>query len=243
MLRQPIDAQGRLPVHEIFASFQGEGHHSGRPAVFVRLQGCNVGCVWCDTKHTWAQPGGPGAREVQSLRVVKDGRLPAPEYALLSPEQITDFVRQVSPPHPGVGESLVVITGGEPAQYDLTDITLRILGMGMRPQVETSGSLPIRVARDTWVTLSPKFGFAPPLPEVALCCDEIKMPIGKEKDFDPLDKFMSQLYNPEWASMEMVRLYFQPLSESPAATKACLRLAREHRGRVSVQTHKMAGVR
>src|SRR5713226_7503377 len=47
-----------LRVSEVFASVQGEGVSVGTPSVFVRLQGCSVGCVWCDTKYSWAASGG-----------------------------------------------------------------------------------------------------------------------------------------------------------------------------------------
>src|SRR5207302_3644830 len=48
----------RLRVSEVFASVQGEGVTVGTPSAFVRLQGCSVGCVWCDTKYSWASTGG-----------------------------------------------------------------------------------------------------------------------------------------------------------------------------------------
>ena len=43
-----------LPVMESFYSIQGEGYHSGKPAFFVRLAGCNVKCTWCDVKESWS---------------------------------------------------------------------------------------------------------------------------------------------------------------------------------------------
>ena len=42
-----------LHVMEHFYTLQGEGSHSGRAAYFIRLAGCDVGCVWCDVKESW----------------------------------------------------------------------------------------------------------------------------------------------------------------------------------------------
>lgn len=43
----------QYPINEMFQTLQGEGVYTGVPAIFIRLQGCPVGCSWCDTKHTW----------------------------------------------------------------------------------------------------------------------------------------------------------------------------------------------
>lgn len=43
----------QYPINEMFQTLQGEGYFTGVPAIFIRLQGCPVGCAWCDTKHTW----------------------------------------------------------------------------------------------------------------------------------------------------------------------------------------------
>ena len=65
MLSYPVDKSqitlskttGKLlntyKINEVFESLQGEGAHTGVPSIFIRLQGCPVGCPWCDTKHTW----------------------------------------------------------------------------------------------------------------------------------------------------------------------------------------------
>jgi 7-carboxy-7-deazaguanine synthase len=47
------DAQGRLRITEIFHSLQGEARDVGRPTVFVRLTGCPLRCVWCDTEYAF----------------------------------------------------------------------------------------------------------------------------------------------------------------------------------------------
>ena len=81
----------KLPVMEQFLTLQGEGYHTGRSAVFVRLGGCDVGCVWCDVKESWDVAKHP----LKSLNEILDEVNKYP----------TDFV---------------VITGGEPSMHDLT---------------------------------------------------------------------------------------------------------------------------
>jgi organic radical activating enzyme len=101
-------------IAEVFYSIQGEGATAGQPAIFVRLQGCSVGCGWCDTKYSWD----PGAgREIT---------LPS----LL--EEIAAFPCR-----------RVVVTGGEPLESPLFAPLLRaLIGQGYAVEVETSGILP-----------------------------------------------------------------------------------------------------
>jgi 7-carboxy-7-deazaguanine synthase len=101
-------------VSEIFYSIQGEGATAGLPAVFVRLQGCSVGCAWCDTKYSWDVDGG---------RAV-------PLDAIL--EEATGFPCR-----------RVVLTGGEPLESPLFEPLVRALGSrGFTVEVETSGTRP-----------------------------------------------------------------------------------------------------
>src|SRR5688572_32371070 len=94
---------------EDFYTLQGEGFYSGRPAYFIRLAGCDVGCHWCDVKESWDAEKHPKTLVSQLVqRVLESG---------------TDFV---------------VITGGEPAMYDLTLLTLRLKEAGMAIAIETS---------------------------------------------------------------------------------------------------------
>lgn len=100
-------------VAETFYSIQGEGATAGAPAVFVRLQGCSVGCAWCDTRYSWDPAAG---REVE---------LPA----LL--DEVAAFPCR-----------RVVITGGEPLESPLfAPLVTALAGRGYAIEVETSGTL------------------------------------------------------------------------------------------------------
>lgn len=104
-----------LRVSEIFLSLQGEGPSAGTPAHFVRLQGCDVGCRWCDSKYTWAAEGGDAATP---------GQVRARALAL--------------------GDArLLVVTGGEPLAHQGVEALLDdALGHWPRVEVETSGVVP-----------------------------------------------------------------------------------------------------
>ncbi|MGZ8509397.1 MAG: 7-carboxy-7-deazaguanine synthase QueE [Chitinophagaceae bacterium] len=115
-----------LPVMEHFYTLQGEGFYQGRAAYFIRLGGCDVGCVWCDVKESWDAERHP-LLEVESLRAeVK--KTPA---------------------------EIVVITGGEPLMYNLDELTKELHEAGLQTNIETSGSSPISGFWD-WICLSPK---------------------------------------------------------------------------------------
>lgn len=120
-----------LPVMESFYTIQGEGFHQGRAAYFIRLGGCDVGCVWCDVKDSWDAAKHP-------LRA------------------ITDLVAEASL-HPG---RLAVITGGEPLMHDCTQLTQQLHEAGFSTHIETSGSSEPSGEWD-WITLSPKKFKAP----------------------------------------------------------------------------------
>lgn len=120
-----------LPVMESFYTLQGEGFHQGKAAYFIRLGGCDVGCVWCDVKESWD----------------------ADKHPQLA---IPDMVREAAA-NPG---RIAVITGGEPLMHDLTALTTALHKAGFRNHIETSGSSPLSGSWD-WITLSPKKFKAP----------------------------------------------------------------------------------
>ena len=116
----------RLPLVEDFYTIQGEGFHSGKPAYFIRLGGCDVGCSWCDAKYTWNPLSHP---LVATDEIV---------------ERAASFEAQA-----------IVITGGEPLLYPLDYLTQRLHEHGLEIFLETSGSHPLSGEFD-WICLSPK---------------------------------------------------------------------------------------
>jgi organic radical activating enzyme len=120
-----------LPVMEAFYTIQGEGFHQGKAAYFIRLGGCDVGCVWCDVKDSWDASAHPL-------------------------QAINDIVEEAKK-HPS---RLAVITGGEPLLHDLTELTNTLHQQGFQTNIETSGSSPLSGEWD-WICLSPKKFKAP----------------------------------------------------------------------------------
>lgn len=115
-----------LPVMEHFYTLQGEGFHQGRAAYFIRLGGCDVGCVWCDVKDSWD----------------------AEKHPRYSIEQLISEVKKTP-------TRLVVITGGEPLMHNLNALTSALKEAGVETNIETSGAHPLSGHWD-WICLSPK---------------------------------------------------------------------------------------
>lgn len=115
-----------LPLMESFLTIQGEGYHSGSAAYFIRLGGCDVGCVWCDVKESWD----------------------ASIHPFTSIEQLTKLALSS-------GVQKIVITGGEPFMYDLSGLTDALSSKGLSCHIETAGVYPITGNWD-WICFSPK---------------------------------------------------------------------------------------
>lgn len=230
---KPLRTAATLPVNEMFQTVQGEAYFTGTPATFVRLMGCAVGCPWCDTKHTWEVD--------RRFEIATDAMMAklgdAPSWAALTPAEIADQVGTFKPGH-------VVLTGGEPAMYDLRELSGILIDRGYTVQLETSGTQEIRIAEAAWVTLSPKIdmpGGFKVRDEAVYRADEIKFPIGKRADLDKLDRLLTESapftrgYTPD--------IWLQPLSQSEKATQLCIEIAMERGYKLSVQAHKYIGVR
>src|ERR1044071_3544077 len=114
IFRNTIAGLDVLPVMEQFYTLQGEGYYQGRAAYFIRLGGCDVGCVWCDVKESWDAEKHP----VTSIK---------------------DIVAEVKK----TPTEMVVITGGEPLMYNLDALTEELKAAGLKTNIETSGSWPL----------------------------------------------------------------------------------------------------
>ena len=221
-----------LAVNEVFETIQGEGFHAGTPAVFIRLQGCPVGCPWCDTKFTWETDQ---AAETSAGGIMLKANSGTPHWALFPPAMLVDYVMRHRSGH-------VVITGGEPARQDLTELTRALIETaGRTVQIETSGTFALRCDPRTWVTVSPKFdmpGGYLVLPEALRRANEIKMPVGNRGDILNLNDLIDQGHIDPGTP-----IYLQPLSLSRKATELCVANAIANGWHVSLQIHALAGWR
>jgi organic radical activating enzyme len=178
---QEIFEGGRkIPLVEEFYTIQGEGYHTGKPAYFIRVGGCDVGCSWCDTKFSW----NPGLHPV----------VPA--------EQIIRHVLE----HPA---SAVVVTGGEPLMVNMDYLTAQLKQQGIETFLETSGAYPLSGDWD-WICLSPKkslppreaiFQFADELKVIISTEEDIDWALENGAKVRPECKLYLQ---PEWSRREEI---------------------------------------
>jgi len=191
---------------EDFYTIQGEGYYQGHAAYFVRLGGCDVGCVWCDVKESWD----------------------ASAHPLVSIEEIVKRVKSS-------GSEIVVITGGEPAMYDLTLLTGELKKAGLRTNIETSGAYKLTGTWD-WVCFSPK-KFKAPDPSVYAHANELKVIVYNKSDFNWAEEFGALVNSscelflqPEWSKeKEMLPLIIEYVKNHP-------------QWKVSLQIHKYMNI-
>jgi len=198
--------EGRiLPLMEDFYTLQGEGFYTGTAAYFVRIGGCDVGCHWCDVKESW--------------------------NAALHPatpiEIIVENAKKVA--------KTVVITGGEPLQWNMKPLTELLKNQAFKVHIETSGAYPLSGIWD-WICLSPKKNKLPlePIYEVA---NELKIIVHNKHDLIFAEEQAQKtnpnalLYlQPEWSKQaEMTPLLIDYVMQNP-------------QWKLSIQTHKYLNI-
>jgi len=217
-------------INELFETIQGEGSFTGQPSIFIRLQGCPVGCSWCDTKHTW---------EIDpQLQVAGDVMLAKTQesdyWSELSVEQILETIKEQ-----GYQAKHIVLTGGEPCMVDLKPLCEALEQKGFSCQVETSGTFEILVSDNCWVTVSPKVnmrGGYKILNSAMLRANEIKHPVATEQHVDDLKALLAE------HQIKKTPVYLQPISQKPRATELAIQTCIENNWRLSVQVHKYLGI-
>lgn len=155
-------------------------------------------------------------------------------YASLTTPEIIDILEAGAP-------RAVVITGGEPCNYDLRALTTGLLRVKTLVQIETSGTQPIQADPNVWVTVSPKVGMPGGFVvrhDAVEMADEIKWPVGSPRDVANLIAFLET-----YKVRPTVPVWLQPLSRSKKATDLCIEQATLNGWRVSIQVHALLGVR
>ena len=194
------------PIMESFYTIQGEGHYSGRPAYFIRTGGCDVGCVWCDVKESWEAKNHPDTSLDQLLHEVNESQ--------------TEFV---------------VLTGGEPAMYDISTLVNGIKSLEKEVAIETSGCYPLEGDVD-WYCFSPK-KFKPPVEEAYTKADELKVVIYHKSDFAWAEGHAAKLKGD-------CKLYLQPewSKEAQILPDVIEYVKQNPKWNISLQTHKYMNI-
>ncbi len=190
------------PIMEQFYTIQGEGFHSGTAAYFIRLGGCDVGCVWCDVKESWDANAHPHEESESLIQKVTDS-----------------------------GADFCVITGGEPAMYDISALTEQLKKQNIYSAIETSGCYPLRGEVD-WYCFSPK-KFKAPVDEAYQKANELKVVIYHKSDLEWAESHAQKtnddcvlFLQPEWSKeAQILPLIISYIKKHP-------------KWRISLQTHK-----
>ncbi|MDT0593926.1 7-carboxy-7-deazaguanine synthase QueE [Glaciecola petra] len=228
-----------LQVNEVFETIQGEGFWTGTPSIFVRLQGCPVGCPWCDTKHTWDLL----PNNLRSVDVIMQENEESAFYFSASPESLFALFKDKS-----YTAKHIVITGGEPCMFDLVPFTELAHKKGYSTQIETSGTFSISCSEETWVTVSPKINMKAGMPVLVSAmqrANEIKHPVAMQKHIDELNVLLQEsdlTQGNNKQNEQSALIYLQPISQQERATQLAVDTCIKNNWRLSVQLHKYIGV-
>ncbi|MBQ9313153.1 MAG: 7-carboxy-7-deazaguanine synthase QueE [Bacteroidales bacterium] len=196
-----------LPIADIFLSLQGEGHNAGMPSWFIRIAGCNVGCEFCDEKKAWNKNN----------------------FKTMNLEEIFFPIQSSQVKN-------LVVTGGEPTMYDLTDLTKKAKTLGLKTFLETSGVNEITGQWD-WICVSPKQN-KEPLQYSLTKANELKVVIEEDKDLTFAEKMKSftnptclHYLQPQWTEKEKaIDIIYNYILANPT-------------WQLSLQTHKYLNIK
>ncbi|MCO4797598.1 MAG: 7-carboxy-7-deazaguanine synthase QueE [Colwelliaceae bacterium] len=217
-------------INELFETIQGEGAFTGQPSIFIRLQGCPVGCSWCDTKHTWEI----NLEDKVDQHTMLEKVVESDHWSSLSVEEILTIFKDKN-----YQAKHIVITGGEPSMVDLTPLCTTLESKGYSCQIETSGTFEIKTTPKCWVTVSPKVnmkGGYKILTSAMQRANEIKHPVATEQHIDDLKALIIE------HNVSDKQVYLQPISQKERATELAIQTCIENNWRLSIQVHKYIGI-
>lgn len=203
-----------MKVVEIFNSIEGEGLRAGMPCTFIRLQGCNLNCSYCDSKYAWDSTS---------------------SYCEMSVAEIVDTVSEWKCP-------LVTITGGEPLIHPgIYTLIQQLVNLGYNVNVETNGSVvPNGTGKNIFYTMDYKTlssGMNDRMNKEAFKLlrsrDVIKCVVGSKEDLDDCLHFLED-FNPT------AYIFVSPIFGKIEA-KAIVEYIQTHKlwnWRVQLQLHK-----
>ncbi len=219
-IRPPEPGDGTmLLVQEVFPTLQGEGPYVGWPSVFVRLGGCNLACAFCDT-----------------------------EFESFAPRALPDLLTEIDQLSRNAEalrvRPLVVITGGEPLRQNILPLCEALLAQDFTVQIETNGTLWRPLPEAVRVVCSPKVShgaYHPLRPDLLARAQALKFIVSAE---DAAYAAVPELGQ----SAHRLPVYVQPMDVGEAAANArnlahAVALAETHGYRLSLQTHKLLGIR
>jgi 7-carboxy-7-deazaguanine synthase len=253
-------------VNDIRFTIYGEGVHIGKPAVVVELQGCSVGCDFCECKKAWsANPANETGNPAEMHRVPEKWMTLSPEliggYAL---ELLPDTMKAETWAKIVARKSLAVVTGGEPAEQDLQPLARHLRANGFFTVIETSGTAagffeqwpsevetphvgyPAIVKRWTpktyfdYVVVSPKIDQAGGKELNADACslaDEVRMIVRKPSDLPLLSAYL-QNFPPK----QDAEIFLQPVNRSEYTVALAVDAAKRRGWRLSVQINKLLDI-
>jgi 7-carboxy-7-deazaguanine synthase len=210
-------------VKEMFLTLQGEGLQAGMRAVFLRFAGCNL---WSGREVDRAAADCTFC-DTDFVGVDGDGGGRFADADALADAAWAMWAKGIDP---GEGCALVVITGGEPMLQLDGALVAALKARGFRIAIETNGTLPVTEGVD-WICVSPKAGTE----IVQRSGDELKL-VWPQPGINP---HVLEGWN-------FAHLLVQPMDgpDAIAAREAAIRFVLDHpRWRLSIQTHKLIGVR
>ncbi len=220
-----------IAINDIYSSIQGEGVLTGTPMVIIRLQGCGVGCPFCDTKETWKP------HEKFRVETIESALGTNPRWTMVAPPDVAVFARSLSK-----RIDWALITGGEPAEQSLKELVTSLHEAGFLTALETSGTANgFLGAGFDWICISPKFnmpGGKPVKPHLLELADEVKAVVSSSMDVFRLMNIAAGKSLPADCIISL-----QPESMDKAMTDLCVAVCKDHGWRLSLQTHRFIDAR